>query len=38
MIDLIIPVRENLELRILNRSDAPAFFEVIRKNDGYLRK
>ncbi len=35
---LTLPVRENLELRTLEPSDAGIFFELTRKNDTYLRQ
>ena len=36
--DLVLPVRENLELRLLNMSNAETFFNAIRKNDKHLRE
>ena len=36
--NLILPVRENLELRILQMSDAQTLFDVIQKNKKYLRQ
>ncbi len=34
----MLPVRENIELRILQISDAQIFFDVTRKNNLYLRE
>jgi ribosomal-protein-serine acetyltransferase len=36
--NLTLPVKENLELRTLEPSDAGTFFELIRKNDAHLRE
>lgn len=36
--NLTIPVREDLELRILDPSDAQAFFDLTRKNNKHLRQ
>ena len=33
-----IDIRENLELRTLEIPDAQVLFDVIRKNDAYLRE
>ncbi len=35
---LLLPIRENLELRTLGLSDAQTFFEVTRNNDTHLRQ
>src|SRR3954469_3028636 len=36
--DLVIPVRENLELRLRTEADAEAFFKLIDKNRTHLRQ
>ncbi len=36
--NFILPVRENLELRTLDPSDAKTLFDVTKKNDAYLRQ
>lgn len=36
--NLVIPVRENLELRLRSLADADAVFEVTNKNRAYLRE
>ncbi len=35
---IALPVRDNLELRTLDVSDAQTFFDVARKNNTYLRQ
>lgn len=35
---LILPIRENVELRTLQPSDAGAFFDITRKNNVHLRQ
>ncbi len=36
--NLTIPVRDNIELKTLQISDAQAFFDITKKNDKYLRE
>lgn len=36
--NLILPVRENIELRTLKTSDAQGFFDITKKNNKHLRQ
>lgn len=36
--NIVLPVRENIELRTLEINDAQMLFSIIRKNDQHLRQ